>query len=142
MLPVIHALHAELGQEKANEIVYVALRDWMKCSYQAMADKIEGSPLEKWHQISEEIHPAYIDDLEIELLQDNADSLDLNVTGCRFAEYFRQLGEPELGFILNCEADNHIAEIGEPEVIFARTQTKMGGAKYCDFHYRFIPKDD
>ena len=33
-----------------------------------------------------------------------------SVTGCRYAEFFHQLGEPELGFLLVCSADFPIAE--------------------------------
>ena len=31
------------------------------------------------------------------------------MTSCRFAEFFRALGEPELGALLICEADDDIA---------------------------------
>jgi hypothetical protein len=106
-----------------------------------MADEIEGSPKNKWHEITETIEPPYIDDIEIEMLQDNSESLELNVTGCRIAEYFQDLGELELGAVLNCESDNHVADIGAPEVTFTRTQTIMGGGKFCDFRYQFTPKN-
>ena len=76
---------------------------------------------------------------------------DLNNTvsvGCLFAaigglqqdavsfDFFRQLGEPELGAVLLCESDLHVAEVGSPEVELTRTQTIMQGAGYCDFRYR------
>jgi len=139
LLPVLEAVRKELGTEKANELIFSTLRAWMKNSFTAMANEIEGSPKKKWHEITEAIEPTYIDDLEIEMLQENADGLALNVTGCRFAEYFRKLGEPELGAVLNCECDNHVADIGSPEVTFTRAQTIMEGGKFCDFRYEFTP---
>jgi hypothetical protein len=60
----------------------------------------------------------------------------LRITGCRYADFFRALGEPELGAVLLCEADNHMVEVGSPEVEMTRTQTIMKGAKYCEFRYR------
>lgn len=54
-MPVLPALRHELGEKEANRIVYSALREWMKQIYTDMSDEIEGSPLEKWQKINEEI---------------------------------------------------------------------------------------
>lgn len=62
--------------------------------------------------------------------------MEFNITGCRYADFFRQLGEPELGALLLCDADFDVAEVGSPEVTLTRTQTIMKGANYCDFRYR------
>lgn len=51
-------------------------------------------------------------------------------------EFFKALGEPELGRFLLCDLDFDIAEVGAPDVQFTRTQTIMAGAPYCDFRYR------
>jgi hypothetical protein len=61
---------------------------------------------------------------------------------CKFAEFFKELGEPELGMIMMCDFDYYLAEIGEPFVELTRTQTIMEGASYCDFCYRFNKKLD
>jgi hypothetical protein len=59
-------------------------------------------------------------DVEIEPVQQNPEHLDLNVTGCRYADFFRQLGEIELGALLLCEQDFHVTEqITNPEVMLA-----------------------
>ena len=64
----------------------------------------------------------------------------VDVTGCRHAEFFHQLGEPELGFLLVCSADFPIAE-GIPGVDLERTETIMQGADYCDFRYHLSPDE-
>lgn len=140
LLPVLYALRAELGTERANEVVYGALREWMKGSFATMAEQIEGNPAEKWHAISAAIEPAYIDDLHIEKIRDDAEALEFDVTECRFADHFRRLNEPELGAILNCECDFHVAEIGKPEVVFSRKRTLMSGGSCCDFRYSFATR--
>jgi L-2-amino-thiazoline-4-carboxylic acid hydrolase len=33
------------------------------------------------------------------------DALKIDVTACRYAEFYKELGEPELGFLLVCTAD-------------------------------------
>ena len=42
------------------------------------------------------------DALDYEVLAKTADAFDVNVTGCRYAEFYRELGVPELGFLLVC----------------------------------------
>ena len=61
------------------------------------------------------------------------------MTRCRFAEFFRALGEPELGALLICETDFDIAAAGAGEVSFTR-DTIMQGAPSCTFRYKFAPR--
>jgi hypothetical protein len=72
-------------------------------------------------------------DLEIVTLKQEPGTQEFNVTRCRYAEFFRQLGEPDLGAVLLCETDFQVAEVGSPEVELVRTQTIMEGASCCDF---------
>lgn len=76
---------------------------------------------------------------ESERLRDDAGVREFNVTRCDYAEFFKALGEPELGRFLVCDLDFDIAEVGAPQVELTRTQTIMEGASYCDFRYRFRP---
>jgi hypothetical protein len=52
------------------------------------------------------------------------------------ADFFRQLGGPELGAMLLCDVDVDIEVVGGHEVKMTRTQTIMKGARYCDFRDR------
>jgi hypothetical protein len=76
---------------------------------------------------------------ESERLRDDAGVREFNVTRCDYAEFFKALGEPELGRFLVCDLDFDIAEVGAPQVELTRTQTIMEGASYCDVRYRFRP---
>jgi hypothetical protein len=78
--------------------------------------------------------------VEVEILRHDQEALDIDVTRCRFAEFFRALGEPELGALLICETDFDIAAIGEGEVSLERAQTIMRGAPSCTFRYKFAPR--
>ena len=61
-----------------------------------------------------------------------------NVTRCRYAEMYRELGIPELGAILSCNRDAALIEGFNPLVQLTRTQTLLGGASHCDFRYRAV----
>jgi hypothetical protein len=62
------------------------------------------------------------------------------ITRCRFAEFFRALGEPELGALLICDADFDVAAAGGGEVSLTRDQTIMQGASSCTFRFKFAPR--
>ena len=62
-------------------------------------------------------------------------AFEVNVTGCRYAQFYKELGAPELGFLLVCSLDFPMAEGFGPDVKLTRTQTIMQGASHCDFRY-------
>ena len=50
--------------------------------------------------------------------------------------YGKELGEPELAFLLVCSSDFPFVEGFGADMRLARTQTIMQGATHCDFRYR------
>jgi hypothetical protein len=141
LIPVIKALRAELGVERANALVTGALREWSRQLFHAIGAQTPGSPQEKWAAMTAASMPRIGDAIDVDFIKQQPDAMEFNITGCRYADFFRALGEPELGAVLLCESDLHVAEIGAPEVEFTRTQTIMKGAKYCDFRYRMKQGD-
>ena len=140
LVPVLRALRAELGKDKADAIVKHALRDWSKQLFAAIADGIEGSPRRKWAAIQKPWGEISGKEVEVEVLRHDREALDIDVTRCRFAEFFRALGEPELGALLIYEVDFDIATVGAGEVSLERAQTIMQGAPSCTFRYKFAPR--
>ena len=141
LVPVLKALRAELGEERANRLVINALRAWSREVYLRVGSSMPGSPKEKWAALTTEAIPRIGSDVDVHMLKQEPEAMEFNVTGCRYADFFRQLGEPELGAVLLCEVDNHLVEVGSPDVEFTRTQTIMKGATYCDFRYRMKSAD-
>jgi hypothetical protein len=140
LVPVLRALRAELGKDKADAIVKQALRDWSKELFAAIGDSIEGSPRRKWATIQSVWGEVSGREVEVEILRHDKEAMEIDVTRCRFAEFFRALGEPDLGALLVCEADFDIAAVGEGEVSLDRAQTIMQGAPSCTFRYKFAPR--
>jgi hypothetical protein len=140
LVPVLRALRAELGKERADAVVKQALRDWSKQLFAAIADGIEGSPRRKWAGLQKAFGEVSGREVEFEIRRHDEAALDIDVTRCRFAEFFRELGEPELGALLICAADFDIVAVGEDAVALDRAQTIMQGAPSCTFRYRFAPR--
>lgn len=140
LVPVLRALRAEMGKDKADAIVKQALRDWSKQLFAAIGDGIEGSPRRKWATMQSALEEATGKEVEFELRRHDKEALEFDVTRCRFAEFFRALGEPELGALLICATDFDIAAASEGEVSLDRAQTIMQGAPSCTFRYKFAPR--
>ena len=140
LVPVLQALRAELGKEKADAIVRRALRDWSKQLFAAVGDSIEGSSRRKWAAMQTALTEVTEREVTFEMRRHDKEALEFDITHCRFAEFFRALGEPELGALLVCSTDFDIVAAGGSEVSLARDQTLMQGAPSCTFRYAFAPK--
>ena len=69
-------------------------------------------------------------------MEDTDVTFGINMTRCHFAEYFRKIGEPEVGALLTCGVDFAAQALLRPSWELQRTQTLMKGASHCDFRWR------
>lgn len=135
LVPLVKALQAELGEERANAIVRKALGDLYR-KYGEKWSRAQGA-----NNLGEKGAAAFEmfaggDALEYEVLKKAPDAFEANVTECRYAQFYRKIGAPELGFLLTCSADFAHAEGFGADIKLTRTQTIMQGASHCDFRYR------
>ena len=140
LVPVMRALRAELGCDKADALVKGALRDWSKGLFAEIGKDIEGSPYRKFATMNTALADVTMREVSFDMHRRDKQALEFDITSCRFAEFFRALGEPELGALLICHVDADIADAGGDEVNFSRTQTLMQGASCCNFRYKFEPR--
>jgi hypothetical protein len=137
LVPVMRALRAELGREKADAIVRDALRGWSKQLFAGIGNGIEGSPWRKFAKMSNSLADVTLREVTLDMHHNDKEAQEFDVTSCRFAEFFRAFGEPELGVLLVCQTDVDIAAAGGGDVSFSRTQTLMQGGSCCNFRYKF-----
>lgn len=134
LVPIVKALQAELGEERANAIVRKALGDLYR-KYGEKRWRSQGT-----RNLGEKMASAFDrfaaeDALDYEVVKQSADAFEINVTECRYAKFYKEIGAPELGFLLTCSADFPMAEGFGADVQLTRTQTIMQGASHCDFRY-------
>lgn len=138
LLPVMALLRAELGVEKANGIVAQGLAAWRRRLATAASERVVGSPRDCWEKATADMLETVDGTVEVEHLTEEPDAIRFAVTGCRLAEYFRSIGEPDLGWELGCAHDvAQVEALGRGEVTLEREGTLMTGAPACDFRYRF-----
>jgi L-2-amino-thiazoline-4-carboxylic acid hydrolase len=137
LIPLVKALQAELGEARANALVRKALGDlyrrhgeeFWKAKNEANIGKAVASAFKTY---------ARDDALDYRVHEQSEDAFAFDVTRCRYAEFYKELGEPELGFLLVCSADFDTAQGFGDYVKLTRTQTIMQGAGHCDFRYRRV----
>ena len=140
LVPVLKALRSELGRDKADAIVKQALRDWSKQLFASIGAEVDGSPRRKWAAMHTALAEVTEREVTVDMRRHDEEALEFDVTHCRFAEFFRALGEPELGALLVCATDFDIVAAGGSAVSLTRDQTLMQGAPSCTFRYRFAPR--
>ena len=133
---IYEEMKAELGEAQAKAILTRAVVKLAKATAAEMAKEGPGGQPSLEHFIA--LQPLWTkgDALRIETLRKDATHYDFNVTRCRYAEMYRQMGLAELGAVLSCNRDGAFCEGYDPKLKLERTQTIMGGATHCDFRYR------
>jgi len=132
LVPMVQAFQKAIGREKANEIarqviVELAKQDGKRWSEQygsdlAAMDKVSGV----WSAGGS---------LALQPLAKSGEKLDFNVTRCQYAEFFKGMGLPELGFLFHCSRDFAMVDGFSQDLKLERTQTIMQGASHCDFRF-------
>jgi len=109
LVPLVKALQAELGEERANAIVRKALGNLYR-RYGEKWWRTQGA-----RDLGEKMASAFDmfaagDALDYEVVKQAADTFEIDVTQCRYAKFYHEIGAPELGFLLTCSADFPMAE--------------------------------
>src|SRR3954462_1772407 len=94
LVPILQALRAELGKERADAIVRQALRGWSKQLFGAVGERVEGSPRRKWAAMHTALGEVTQPEVSVQMQRHDKEALEFDVTPCQFAEFFRALGEP------------------------------------------------
>jgi hypothetical protein len=135
--PLIRGFAAEVGTEKALEVVRKVISGLAREGGADLARRLGGASLEAFAGALDLWSAGGA--LEIEVLERTPERLSFNVTRCKYAEMYRALGLADLGGSLSCLRDFALIEGFNPEVTLTRTQTIMEGASHCDFRFRAGP---
>lgn len=133
---IYEEMKAAIGEAQAKAILSRAVVKLAKDTAAEMAKEAPGGAPSLDHFIA--LQPLWTrdDTLRIETLRKDDGHYDFNVTRCRYAEMYREMGLADLGAVLSCNRDGAFCEGYDPRLKLERTQTIMGGATHCDFRYR------
>ncbi len=134
LAPIIKAFEAEFGRERTHALVGEVIKKIARRHGETIREELDGTPMEKVAALLPRFNEA--DALEIDVFKQDDSCLEFNVTRCRFAEFYEELGIPGLGLLLSCNRDFALSEGLGPELELERSQTIMEGASHCDFRFR------
>jgi len=131
--PILKAFMGEFGEEKTLKITASVIAAIAQEAGAQLAKTLGDNSLEAYARG----HALWTkeDALQMEILEKSPKKFYFNVTRCRYAEMYKELGMPEFGYLLSCGRDAALMAGFNPQIKLARTQTIMGGAPYCDFRY-------
>jgi hypothetical protein len=137
--PIWEELVARLGPEQARDILDQAIREAAIEEGRALAAASPGGDTRM---------PAFIrlydnwktgGALETTTLQATEERFDFDVTRCRYAEMYREMGLEAIGDLLSCNRDGTFVQGYNPDIIMEREHTIMQGHGRCTFRYRLTP---
>ncbi len=131
---VYETVKAVSGVDEARRVVAESVRRSAIAQGQAMAQAQGGAPGLKGF---EDIQPLWTrgGTLEVAVLEKGDKVFAFDVTRCRYAEMYKEMGLAEIGPLLSCQRDGSFCEGYDPRIKLKRTQTIMQGASHCDFRY-------
>jgi hypothetical protein len=131
--PILREFQEEIGVERTNEIARAAITKLARKQGAEFAKGIGANGLEDYASNKDawRRHGA----LEVDIIESNANRYSFDVTRCRYAEMYNELGYGDLGEIFSCTRDFEFCAGFNSDVKLERTQTIMQGASHCDFRY-------
>ena len=134
---VYDELKATQGVEIAQRTIANAVRQSAIEQGRQMAAEVGGKTSLASFQAKQDLWTRG-DALKIDVIESSDDRYRFNVTMCRYAQMYKEMGLGEIGHLLSCQRDGTFCEGYDPNLKFKRTQTIMQGASHCDFEYTYV----
>lgn len=134
LLPFYKRIRDELGAKRAATLLRDAVREYALELGKTAGQAIPGESVAQVKAMM----PMFAagNALDVESVADTPTEFSINVRGCRYADYFKGLNEPEFGAMITCEADVPMMETFSKTITMERTQTILTGGSHCDFRWR------
>lgn len=132
LIPMVQAFQSAIGKDRANEIAREVILELARKDGETWAERF-GTDLEAMRNVTDLW--AAGGSLEIKSVGQSNGHLDFNVTRCKYAEFYKDLGLPDLGYLFHCNRDFGMVQGFSSNISLRRTQTIMQGADHCDFRF-------
>jgi hypothetical protein len=140
LAPLLAALGEAFGRERVLDVAREAIVRIAREQGAQLADDMGGNSLSHF---ADSLEAWTRDDaLHIDLIEQTGHEFSFNVTRCRYAELYRDLGIAHLGPMLSCSRDWALIEGFNPRIQLTREHTIMEGAPLCDFRYRLVDRQE
>ena len=128
MVPMIRAREAAFGEGPVKDVLRHKVEQDIEAARRATCHQPDFDRAQRSIDLFAEGEA-----LDYEVLSRTDQSLDFNVTQCRYKQLMEELDALDLGPYLICDHD--YAPALRAGMTLTRTQTCMQGATHCDFRY-------
>ncbi len=133
------AILVELCNHFGEEVIEIAGRARLAVHQKRMKELTRQAashrPAEVFGHSAYSVSAAEPGILDYDVLEDSEKRFCVRVKRCRYADFYRRLGHPEIGYTLHCATDFGEAKAFWPEIHFTRTKTLMEGNDHCNHCY-------
>jgi L-2-amino-thiazoline-4-carboxylic acid hydrolase len=135
--PIYAEMVEQVGEATAVEILDAAIKKAAIAEGQAFAAKAPGGITSMADFIK--LYELWTADgaLEMDVLEATDATFNFNITRCKYAETYKEMGLGKIGHLLSCNRDGTFCEGYDKRISLERKQTIMEGASCCTFRYRF-----
>jgi hypothetical protein len=95
-------------------------------------------PSQVFHHSAFSVTTGDDDLLKYTVLEDTDRRYRVKITGCKYADIYREKGCPEIGYAMHCALDFDEVKVFKPKVVLKRKRTLMLGDAFCDHCYEFL----
>jgi predicted ArsR family transcriptional regulator len=134
LIPFIAACRDKFGDDATKDVIATAIRRLAEAEGARWAEAY-GNTTASLARVVEELW-AGGGGMTVDIVEGGEDRLDFDVTRCKYAEFYQELGLAELGALVHCSRDHAMVAGFNPDLELTRTQTIMAGAACCDFRFR------
>ena len=126
---LLRAMEEHFGKEEVRKVV-----SGMAAKGKRKPRVNPGEPRADLHEFCRQLERGCVGSHCWERVIDEPDRIGYRFTRCMWAEVFRELGEPELGWVI-CAGDEPALKAYNPKLGFSRTKVLMDGDEICDHVY-------
>ena len=134
LIPFIEACRTRFGDEATRQLVLETIAR-LAAEDGARWGETYGRSLSGLRRVAEDVW-AGGGGMTVDVTAQTEDRLAFNVTRCRYAEFYQELGLADLGALVHCSRDFAMVAGFNGELELERSQTIMQGASHCDFRFR------
>jgi hypothetical protein len=134
LIPFIMACRDKIGDAPTREVVAAAIDAAAADEGARWAERF-GGDIAGLRTLAETVW-AGTGGLDLDVVDQTGDRLAFNVTRCRYAEFYKELGLQDVGVLIHCNRDRAMVAGFAGDVELERSQTIMQGGACCDFRFR------
>ncbi len=135
--PIYAEMVTQVGEERASSILDAAIRKAAIAEGKEFAKKAPDGVTSMADFIK--LYELWTADgaLEVTVHEASDTVFNFDVTRCKYAETYHEMGLGKVGHLMSCNRDGTFCEGYDPNIKLERKQTIMGGASCCTFRYHY-----